>query len=859
MAVHYSARTKQSSQARKATYELLGHKCDRSGKVVNTDVTHDILPVDEEVGESTHPPNTGPRKRRKLIPKEDALMTPLVFDDASLQRHIAEEVRRESEAASVPGEAAQMPATPEAFATKKSYAVNKKIYSAINASSTESLGYSDLNVPMSADTIKSKDAAAVEATKSNFPDQTATIVNASPYKILGNRKDSTSLQTVSNEKSIQDLSASSREKSKASQEEQISPSTPPRHHRSMGIATTPKQMELWRKLLFNDPPYASPKDLDLPGLSIKDQPGPEYAQAMHSPIEPVAGAIDRKPAKRSAKLIDFLTTSDGDRSTSDQDYTEEGESSGADQSKSVHSNCSISDEILTMQTSPSASSHDKRPHLHVGLAPGPPNVSLSQGIPKVTYIRERTHLGDNDYENAGILDVPLVAEKETPKNRSWAAPSSKHRQLDTTKDIYHELGALEDSQAGPMRSIHELRESGGNTRLVGELEAILDDLDGCIGSSTSARRTLLMSLASKLIDASTCRMFTDQGLEPRLLAQLDFGDDIIERSLLAASILQILFNTTSAAFYSPINRVKTMNLLVGLLGHTKGLPQLARLREINMSRLTLSELDVYCSSFVRSLAWRTLKPPVLTGQIVALYCLDLLVRQAREGGCMTEILSADAINHIAETTLPSPGISHTQTSCSRICSELAISILENCSISGTAGDRDPEWTDQTLERISETIQFLGKSFSHDHSALQTMTLRLYLNLTNVSPRLCERFSKPNRVDAIFNIMLLQFNQLSKPEGQRQNLQLLDQLVLSLGCLINLAESSDAMRRLVMVLKMEKDSFLEILLRLFVQNRRKAAEVLVSPLVPARCFANRFRHIPRKRPRTMLHSDIYLSF
>lgn len=49
--------------------------------------------------------------------------------------------------------------------------------------------------------------------------------------------------------------------------------------------------------------------------------------------------------------------------------------------------------------------------------------------------------------------------------------------------------------------------------------------------------------------------------------------------------------------------------------------------------------------------WRALKPPVLSGQIMALQGLELLVYQARESGSLAEILSADAVSYIAQSAL----------------------------------------------------------------------------------------------------------------------------------------------------------------------------------------------------------------
>ena len=835
--VHSSASPRQFHKARNVVSELQGRKGPTSGRTQSKDEMYDLPSTDEDTEQNTSASDTRSRKRRRLMSQDDVLLTSVVFDDASLQRHIAAEVRRESEVvASIAADAAESSKVARAYVRKRSDVVKRNKPSAIKNNTPATIESSDLNATLSTNIIESKTPNAKKAMQTKFHGHSAAIPSLSPRRTPGHKRNGTQPRRYSytppRDDSLLGLAASGRPELKVSQEEQsFPPSTPPRPSSSAGLATTPKQRELWEKLLSNDKQQPSLKDLDLPGLYITDQKGPTRTHNMYSTIHTVDRDVSAKPGKRSAKLVDFLKTSDGDRGASEREDSEDLESSGAERSKSIRSDVSINDEILTMQTSPSTGSHNKRLQFQdPGLAPGPQPTPLLQGVPKVTYIRERTHLGDNDLNNAAMLDVPFVAERELPRNLPRGASSVKQCPSDPIMDISNELGEVEDSQGGPMRSIHELREAGGNTRLVGELESMLDDLDERIGSSISARRTSLMNLASKLLDASTCRMFTDQGLEPRLLAQLNFGHDIIERSLLAASILQILFNTTSAVFHSQINQLKTTNLLIGLLGHTEDLPRQSKLRETNMSKVAQSEYTTFCISFLRSSVWRTLKPPMLTGQILALHCLDLLVRQAREGGCLAEILSADAISSIAETSLSFPGTLQPEKSCSRICLELAVSILESSSISGTAENRDPEWTDLTLKRISGISQFLGENPSHDYGNLKTLTLRLYLNLTNASPHLCETLSKPYLVDAIFRTMFLQFDQLSKPENQHQDSRLLDHLVLSLGCLINLAESSDTMRRMVIDLNTEQHTFLETLLQLFVKKRRKAAEVRVSSLL-----------------------------
>lgn len=114
--------------------------------------------------------------------------------------------------------------------------------------------------------------------------------------------------------------------------------------------------------------------------------------------------------------------------------------------------------------------------------------------------------------------MPLVPESGFQRKRQLGASALTQLKGDSEKNMVNASDDVLDPQEGAMRSIHELREPGGNTRIVGELEAILDDLDEGIGSSISARRSSLMSLNSKLLEASRFRMLVDQGLEPRLLS-----------------------------------------------------------------------------------------------------------------------------------------------------------------------------------------------------------------------------------------------------------------------------------------------------------------------------------------------------
>ena len=793
------------------------------------DSLYDLPATDGDGEQSAHASDAGSRKRRKLTPKVAQPPGLRVYDDDSLQRHIAAETeKRPGKFTSGKRNATASPKRPPTYAQGISEDLEQydRLPVKDRASNTQK--------PTRPDTTPEDIAYKAKAPRAKKPapprDQydRSSASKTPPRKTRGKMK--SPIRPIQNPstppKAMNKLPArpsSDRAKDVQPEKERFFPPvTPPKRSSSVGKATTPKQRELWSKLLSNDPRTASPSHLDLPGLRIADQKGQNRKVNPSIPeMRNKTGAAPAEPGKRAGRLVDFLITSDGDGSSSEElSSSRDDESSNAELSKSARSEMSVNDDIMTTQTSPSADSNNKRlPPQERGLSSTTQSISSLQGGLKVTYARQRSYRTDNDLTDAAMFDVPSLPEanhsRKTQRDRFGGS---------VNQNIDNELDDAQDSQSGAMRSIHELREAGGNTRLVGELETILDDLDERQDPSISTRRSSLMSLTSKLLEPSTCRLFVDQGLESRLLAQVNFGHDIIERSLLAASILQILFHTTSGAFLSQINHARTKNFLIGLLTTYQDLTKRAKLRETNMSKLAQSEYINLCNSLLKSPVWRALKPSMLSGQILALQCLEFLVRHAREAGSFAEILSSDAIGCVAETSIPSSGPLEPSMSYSTICLELALSILESSSISGAAENRESEWAETTHARIAGILPLLVESQNVDFGNLQTLTLRLYLNLTNTNPHLCEIFSKPPLVNATFKTMLLHFERLSEPDSQTKDVHLLDNLVLSLGYLINLAESSDTMRHLVMDLQNQDMAFLESLLQLFMKKRKKAAEV-----------------------------------
>lgn len=611
----------------------------------------------------------------------------------------------------------------------------------------------------------------------------------------------------------------------------VHPRTPPRSTRAIDTATTPRQRELWNRLLLDDVHTASPSALNLPGLILTDKTKPLEGPPT---VRKVTWSEDQyatyKP--RQKRLVDTLHSSAHDPSQSEDDVTSEDsdDSSNDDHSRSPQSESSAINDALTVQTSPSAESQSRGQtlHQHVSSQPSQALPSLLGVGPKVTYARQRSYLTDHDLDEAAMISTPVVPAPVS-LNGDGRKRLNDRVHGSQSASIYDDgdCGAAEDSQGGTMRSIHELREAGGNVRLVGELEALLDDLEEQKPVPTTLLRSRVMDLVAKLQEPSTCRLFVDHGLETRLLAHVaSLGDDLIANSLFAAAILELVSVSTSPTLLAQISDARILNSLTRLLGHDEDLVLASKLRAVNLSKFAQLEFQRLCTLLLKSAAWRAGKPTILSCHILALQCLEYIVRQTREAGSSVEVLSAYAIQRIVATSVPSSSAASLAPSpMLTVNLELAVSILESCTVSNAAECQQSLWSGDTLERVTGLLPLLV-SWSEEGCAMsRTLTLRLYLNLTNNNPGLCEDFSTPGIVEALFRIIILNFEKLSdRAVTTVEKVLLLDHLILSLGSFINIAESSDIVRRLTLNLHHGGQSFFDVLLTLFTIKSKSAAEV-----------------------------------
>lgn len=602
--------------------------------------------------------------------------------------------------------------------------------------------------------------------------------------------------------------------------------TPPRVATANGI-TTPRQRELWNRLLKDNTAQSISTPPDSASIAKQDQ-DKRYVQKSSSCAERsiLMKSVYKSPHKRR-RIVDNLLRDDNDLY-----YTDDSSQAEVDLSFNLRSANSGTGETLSQsnQVGINAKNEGLQDRARVPPSHSQPAPVHQGGGLKVTYARQRSYLTDDDLSQAGVYDVPIMNDLVSGTRKRRQGTSEVASRLLNQESLVDDQIDVTESQGSTMRSIHELREAGGNARVFSEMEAMLDDIDEANAMSPTVKRPRLLHLAIRLQEPSFCRLFIDQGLNQRLFDHFELANDILVEALFAAILLCLFTTSTSISKLPHVNDPCIKEFLVGLLEKDQDLTLSLRSRTFNLSKAAQEEFKtLWDSLLLKSTAWRAGRPTVLTPCVISLQCLEYLVRHAREMGSVNAVLSQAEIRSVVRILKPNPSGSTLQSSPrSTVKMHLSVSILESCTISNGIPCEETPWTGHTLDTTVRLLPLLDSWLKEDIGTLRTLTLRLYLNLTNNNPTLCKAFSRPDVIGSMLNIIVSHFQRLSGNEMLHKPDVLLDNLILSLGSMINLAEWCDTMRPLVLSLRSGDTCFLDTLIQLFTSKQKKAAEVRTLP-------------------------------
>jgi len=263
-------------------------------------------------------------------------------------------------------------------------------------------------------------------------------------------------------------------------------------------------------------------------------------------------------------------------------------------------------------------------------------------------------------------------------------------------------------------------------------------------------------------------------------------------------VLSFLKNdpTPRIMFYVCQNGV--MPMLTKMLGSSKDVSTLAQDEKAGLSKYSIDDLGRLRALIEKSgVLGKDVR--TISLQLIALQILDLLVSKFRGHGSSSEILSKGVLRGLLNILSPfatSEGYPRSLKTRGLYALELPISILEAYTMGG-CGSLETQVAADKLTVLANLLPAMRRWGCDDRLRDPLLLLlRLYINITNNVPVVCEMFADSPLICSLVAIIREKFQALSGNLEELQRIISVDLLVLSLGLMLNFAEFSPEARAAV---------------------------------------------------------------
>ncbi|KAJ6094661.1 hypothetical protein N7467_002174 [Penicillium canescens] len=530
--------------------------------------------------------------------------------------------------------------------------------------------------------------------------------------------------------------------------------------------------------------FSSERDIEPTESPKPRKPLPSTHQGSYTPTENVT------PGRR--RLIDYLGITDSPGETSRKSSAE------SQPTPNRASHIAHVNDVPVTESQPES-------HTQGSPAPVPSHLRGSQ----VTYARQRSFLDDLSMTD----ELPIAnisSESEHPSK-------SVQRQLkyDAPPMARLIVADEETNEDGSVRSIHELRQAGGNARYRGAVESIFEDIEDP-QNSLSGRCNAFVQLCGKLLDTGARHRFVECNFDKRLVDCLSIEHRVIPAILafcayaLASSDGNLSYVLATAAW------PKLLDTSYILLDVQDDISVATKAQASGLSRPLQKTIQNIVPQ-VSSVLFPKPALPKISPCILALYCMKSTISTLQTKGespglstpllkLLVEMLLSESSRCVTQKTI-SPGSSQMLA--------LGFSILE----ASTASAEFKDGHQDLLGPLSglHNLLYLKSSYADPVSQkIKPLYIRVILNVTNSDLLLCDQFANPELVGGLVDMVLANFGDLTEDAlGQENNS--LDSVILALGALTNLSERSGESRSIFLGPAGSTNSFLDRLLRLFMTN------------------------------------------
>ncbi|KAJ5373584.1 Wings apart-like protein [Penicillium concentricum] len=424
---------------------------------------------------------------------------------------------------------------------------------------------------------------------------------------------------------------------------------------------------------------------------------------------------------------------------------------------------------------------------------------------RVTYARQRSFLDDmitsEDLSTDNAPSGPKYRSQSVQRQLNYEATSTA-RLIVPNEDI---------NEDGSVRSIHELRQAGGNARYRGAVESIFEDIEDPQNSLTGQCNAFLQ-LCGKLLDTGLKRRFVECNFDKRLVDCLSMDLQVVPTILafcayaLGSSDGHMSYVLATSAWpklldASPALLSMQDDILVAVKAQARLSPPLQKTLQNTIPQIAAM---LFPDTALSKLSTCTL----------ALYCLKSTISTMQTKG-ESPSLSTSLLKPLVQALVSE---SQRCVSLKKISPEssqilcMGFSILEASTALAESFTKE-HW--DILDPLSELHSLLCLE-PGTVSQIQPLYIRLILNITNSNPLLCDRFANPEMVGGLVHIVSANFGDLTEDAlGQANNS--LDSVILALGALINLTEQSEASRSIFLHSAGSSRPFLDQLLHLFMTH------------------------------------------
>lgn len=602
--------------------------------------------------------------------------------------------------------------------------------------------------------------------------------------------------------------------------------------------STTHQRELWDMLLKGDAERQNPLCPEIPsgtGALADDN------SKLHPKNQWKQGSREASHhyGRKRRRLVDHLSSCETDKYENGSTLLDRKSVPKGPGGETISDTSNASTKSSSCESHPLINSSQDR--VRNGASLRKPAMPTQDGRLKVTYARQRSFVND---DAQGAMIDPIISTNSSQLQTGWenTEPDIHIKSDDSSEEFVNSQGTM-------MRSIYELRKAGSNARAVRNMEALLDDVRGETGLSLEHKVSRLLQLIVKLQDIPYCRLFIEQGLDLRLLCCLDLDDDMALRALVAAAILHLLVPSNYPSKLHQTKDPRLSKLLLELLDQEGNLKIIVKNIKFTKPGTEHPNFEKSWENVLKSAAWGKLRPLVVTARVISLRCLEYLARHICDSSQPAAGIPPDVFWKVAQLLDPKFSVSVRKPNPStQLDLQLALSVLEIYTIGKSSVIDESIWKGETIGYLKSFLPRLSTWREEEIGKLRTLTLRLYLNLMNNRPKLCEAFATTKIVDTLLVIIVLQFRRLARDKCDDAEL-LLDDLILALGSMINLAEWCATAPQLVVSLRFEDSSFLDVLLMLYTSKQLESREVsqMISDLT---WDVDYDRYFLKKRPLLM---------